>query len=89
MTAREVRNIPGVFTQNRQAPSVRAGCGHFCGRLRLVITAKAWWRDALASGFRARGFAFVSDHLIFGLRSSCERAEFMLALVKGPPRVPR
>jgi hypothetical protein len=27
------------------------------------------------------GFAFVPDHLIFGLRSSCERVEFMLALV--------
>jgi hypothetical protein len=27
------------------------------------------------------GLAFVPDHLIFGLRSSCERPEFMLTLV--------
>jgi hypothetical protein len=26
-------------------------------------------------------FAFVGDHLIFGWRSSCERAELILALV--------
>ena len=36
-----------------------------------------------SSSFKAVAsrFAFFGDHLIFGLRSSCERAEFMFALV--------
>ena len=30
---------------------------------------------------QGRSFTLLSDHLIFGLSSSCERAEFMFALV--------
>ena len=59
----------------------RCRIGHLRCAHQHVISAEASWTHALVILLQGRSFTFLSDHLIFGLSSSCERAEFMFALV--------
>src|ERR1700680_1868861 len=59
----------------------RCRSGHLRCAHQHVISAEASWTHALLVLLQGRSFTFLSDHLIFGLSSSCERVEFMFALV--------
>src|ERR1700730_15123857 len=59
----------------------RCRSGHLRCAHQHLIAAEASWTHALLVLLQGRSFTFLSDHLIFGLSSSCERVEFMFALV--------
>ena len=67
-----LRQFPGEITRlHRRAASITADVTGSGGTSANVGSSK----------HESIGFAFLGDHSTFGLTSSCERAEFMFALV--------